>query len=361
MTHTDVTSTKAVRRRFVECLDPEESSKWSAAFAEVPRHVFVPAYHLQGPDGQWRHISWDDPAYLEGVYSDQALTTQLDERGIPTSSSSEPSLMLTMLEALDADAGDNVFELGTGTGYNACLLAHRVGDAHVTSMDVDPVLVHEAQQRCRQAGYQPHLHAGDATYGLARRGPYTKTIATFGLHNVPRALLGQSAPDAALVLPIGYGVAHLHSPQPGYGDGRFLPRPAYFMPRRTTQAGPDFARLDGQRARQSDTPPGDAVDRLRFPLSLALPDYHSCSWRDEGGALSAVGLWTDDGSVATAHISGAVRQDGPRALWDTVEDIARLFPVGIPAREDFGITITPTNQRVWYGEQDGPTWDLPSR
>ncbi|MDG4857068.1 methyltransferase domain-containing protein [Streptomyces sp. T-3] len=360
MTRTDTnTSTKTMRREFAAALAPDEASKWGEAFAEVPRHVFMPDYHLQGPDGQWRRISWGDPGYLDGVYSDQALTTQLDRRGIPTSSSSEPSLMLAMLDALDADAGDNVFELGTGTGYNACLLAHRVGDAHVTSMDIDPTLIHEAVKRCERAGYEPHLHVGDAAHGFPRRGPYTKTIATFGLQNVPTALLGQCDPGAVLVLPIGYGVARLTSPQPGYAKGRFLPRPAYFMARRTQQNPPDLAHLDSMPTEHTDVPLTDVLDRLKFPLSLALPGYTSCSWRGQDGQLSALGLWTADGSAATATVDGVVRQDGPQRLWDTVKRLAHTFPNGTPVREDFGILVTPAAQRAWYGDASGPSWPLP--
>jgi len=57
------------------------------------------------------------------------------------SSSTQPSLMSLMLHALDVHAGNRVLEIGTGTGYNAALLCHRLGDANVTSIDVNSELV----------------------------------------------------------------------------------------------------------------------------------------------------------------------------------------------------------------------------
>ncbi|MFJ6069726.1 hypothetical protein ACIQFU_02605 [Streptomyces sp. NPDC093065] len=102
----------------------------------------------------------------------------------------------------------------------------------------------------------------------------------------------------------------------------------------------------------------DLLGRLKFPASVALPGYHSCSWNNAEGELETVGLWTPDGSTATAHVSGAVRQCGPQRLWDTVEALAEVFD-GEPAREDFRLTITPTRQVMSYKGPHGPSWELP--
>ena len=94
---------------------------WRAAFAAVPRHVFVP---LVIDDG--RVLAADDEhqrdAWLDAVYADEALLTQTaDTSGIgaqsrPTSSSSRPRVMAVMLERLDVADGMRVLEIGTGTG-----------------------------------------------------------------------------------------------------------------------------------------------------------------------------------------------------------------------------------------------------
>ncbi|MGA5599666.1 hypothetical protein ACPCUF_01270 [Streptomyces griseoincarnatus] len=114
-----------------------------------------------------------------------------------------------------------------------------------------------------------------------------------------------------------------------------------------------------QQATDTAVPPADLLGRLKFLASLALPGYVSCLWKDIDGNLESVGLWTSDGSTATAHVSGAVRQCGPQRLWDMVENLAKSF-TGTPNLEDFRVTITPTGQVVSYGAARDPSWVLPA-
>ncbi|HZA05573.1 MAG TPA: hypothetical protein VE617_13495, partial [Propionibacteriaceae bacterium] len=65
--------------------------------------------------------------WLRAVYHKEALLTDFDEHGIPTTSCSAPSVVATMLESSQASEGDTVLEIGTGTGWTAGLLAHRLG------------------------------------------------------------------------------------------------------------------------------------------------------------------------------------------------------------------------------------------
>lgn len=349
-----------LRTGFAAAIGDGQPSVWRAAFRAVPREVFVPSFYRQDAQGTWLPVTASDEGYARAVYSDTALMTQLDTNGVPTSSSSEPGLMLAMLDALDAAPGDNVFELGTGTGYNAALLAHRLGPHSVTSVDVDPELVALAGRRLGAFGPLPFVTAGDGALGYPPRAPYARIIATAALRCVPPALLDQAADGAVIVAPIGFGVIRATVGTRGHAEGRFLPRPALFMPRRVPGEGPDFDGVRDQAPQTTALPVADVFDRWKFPLSLALPGYHSCSWRSDDGAVTGVGLWTDDGSTASAHTGGQVRQIGPRRLWDTVEELASQFPAERPAREDFGITITPSAQRVWYGQPDGTSWTLPT-
>ncbi|WP_226961452.1 MULTISPECIES: methyltransferase domain-containing protein [Streptomyces] len=345
-------------REFAERLIGADSSAWTATFAQVPRHHFAPSFYAM-TGGGWKEVKDGDPGYLDGVYSDAALTTQTDDKGIPNSSSSEPSLMLAMLEALNVRPGDAVFELGTGTGYNAALLCARLGDARVVSVDVDEELVRVARDRLAELGYSPTLAAGDGAAGYPEKAPYDRLIATARLRSVPRAFLEQSADGAVMVVPIGFGVARLSVTGKAEADGHFMPVPAHFMPRRAEGAAPRFAELETQEARPTSVNVAEVLDRLSFPLSLVMPDYTSCTWVDDDGTPSAFGLWTGDGSTATATVTGKVRQTGPRHLWDELEQLAVTFEdIGSVSREDFGIIVTPDGQRVWYGAEDGPSWAL---
>ncbi|GAA1716679.1 hypothetical protein GCM10009745_76520 [Kribbella yunnanensis] len=108
------------------------SDGWRAAVAEVPRHVFVPTFYRQTPSEQEAVDASSPGEWLEGVYGDQLLVVSPDVK----SSSTVPSLMAVMLEALDPADGHRILEIGTGTGYNAALLCHRLGDGNVVSVDI---------------------------------------------------------------------------------------------------------------------------------------------------------------------------------------------------------------------------------
>ncbi len=74
------------------------------------------------------------------MYQNQALTTQVDARGLPTSSSSQPAVMALMLSYLDIEPGMRILEIGTG--YNAALLARLTGDPRlVTTLEIDSTLI----------------------------------------------------------------------------------------------------------------------------------------------------------------------------------------------------------------------------
>lgn len=137
------------------------SPEWQAAFADVQRHVFVPKFYRQSPTEQ-RLVDANSPAeWLEAVYRDELLVIRPDAR----SSSTVPGLMATMLEALGVEDGNRALEIGTGSGYNAALLSHRLGDQQVTSMDIDPELVADASARLSSISYCPTLGVGDGLEG----------------------------------------------------------------------------------------------------------------------------------------------------------------------------------------------------
>ncbi|WP_305786839.1 protein-L-isoaspartate O-methyltransferase family protein [Symbioplanes lichenis] len=118
----------------------------AAAFASVPREVFV-AEGFQRRDGTW--ASPGSAGFLDAVYQNDVLVTKV-AGGVPVSSSSQPSLMAIMLEALDVRPGQRVLEIGAGTGYNAALM--RALGAEVTSVDVQEDVAARARSVLVRAG-----------------------------------------------------------------------------------------------------------------------------------------------------------------------------------------------------------------
>ena len=140
---------------------------------------------------------------LEDIYQDRAITTKTHE-GILTSSSSQPSLMARMLNRLDVQPGQNVLEVGTGTGYNAAILAELVGaQGAVTTIDIDPEVAASTAETLEAAGYQ-HVEVvvGDGGLGFAENAPYDRIIVTAGAWQIPPAWTEQLSRDGGMVLPL---------------------------------------------------------------------------------------------------------------------------------------------------------------
>jgi len=187
---------------------------WRRAFAEVPRHLFVPRFLDLDYSGE-RSVDGATPEqhrqWLERIYSDTTLITQLRASGAdghgarrPTSSSSMPRIMAWMLEVAD---GHRVLEIGTGTGYKAALLCHRLGPANVASIDIDPVLVGQARERLAALGYAPMLATGDGAHGVPQAVSYNAIISTAAVDHIPPAWIEQLRPDGVILTDLRGGIA----------------------------------------------------------------------------------------------------------------------------------------------------------
>ena len=167
--------------------------------------------------------------WLSGAYADAPLATRVRD-GELISSSSQPSLMAHMLDALRVRDGDRVLEIGAGTGYNAALLAHRLGEARVTTVDLDPEITEAARRHLAAAGFRPAVIRGDGARGCPARAPYDRIIATCALPSVPSAWLGQCRAGALVLMPLATGLIVLRVRDARHAEGRFLATPAYFVP-----------------------------------------------------------------------------------------------------------------------------------
>jgi protein-L-isoaspartate(D-aspartate) O-methyltransferase len=132
--------------------------------------------------------------------------TKFDEGGRAISSSSQPAIMAIMLEQLALQPGHNVLEIGAGTGYNAALMAHIVGEhGHVTTMDIETDLVESARAHLAAAGFaQVQVICGDGMLGYAANAPYDRIILTVAGWDIPPQWLAQLRPDGLLVLPLSF-------------------------------------------------------------------------------------------------------------------------------------------------------------
>jgi protein-L-isoaspartate O-methyltransferase len=180
-----------------------------AAFKQVPRHPFIDHFYLLEKKDrrmQWQQVQpstvQNTDTWLRTVYANQPIVTAFDEYKTPTSSSSSPDAMAFMLEQLQLTPGMRVLEIGTGTGYNAALLAHIVGDPHnVFTVEIDEDLALRAQRILDQiVGEGITVDAGNGLRGYAPGAPYDRIIATGSYHRVPLDWLDQLQPGGILLM-----------------------------------------------------------------------------------------------------------------------------------------------------------------
>src|SRR5262249_13388402 len=160
--------------------------------------AFLHRFFVTDAHGSWRAVDSSDPGWLELVYSDRVLVTQLDDdpggwewirsggevSGVATSSSSMPAIMAIMLHALRVDDDQPVVEIGAGTGYNAGLLCHRLGEQAVTPVDIDPDIATEAAANLATCDYRPAVAVADGADGYPANAPYDRILATCALARI---------------------------------------------------------------------------------------------------------------------------------------------------------------------------------
>jgi methyltransferase of ATP-grasp peptide maturase system len=367
------------------------SPGWRDAVITVPRHEFIPRYYM--PDRDARPLRWirhepDDAEsthrWLELVYSPTTLITDLADyadRGVqaPVSSSTKPDLMIRMLEALDVTDGMRVLEIGTGTGYNAALLAHRLGSAQVCSVDIDPHLIRQARKRLSQLGYTPTLATADGADGLPAHAPFDRIVATCAWSAVPPAWISQLQPDGLVLVhiegPLGAGnLAALRRSGHLELRGRFLPWWGCFMHRRT-MAGATVGSPRPTRTTQSpvtrhttlDPSELDGGKQFPFLAQLHLPPgiFRSIWLTDDHIPITELratdGSWCQITREPDTTGRYTVREAGPTPLWNTIETAWHQWrQLGTPAWHEFGLTATPTEQHIWHLDpHNGPHWRLP--
>jgi protein-L-isoaspartate(D-aspartate) O-methyltransferase len=112
--------------------------------------------------------------------------------------------MAIMLRQLDIQPGQNVLEIGTGTGYNAGLMQHLVGDeGKVTTVEIDGQVAEQARANLQRTAMSEVLVVhGDGANGFAPRASYDRIIATAGIWDVPQTWVRQMKPKGILVAPI---------------------------------------------------------------------------------------------------------------------------------------------------------------
>ena len=148
------------------------------AMREVPRHLFVPE------------------EFLDLAYADRPLPIGYDQ------TISQPYIVGLMTELLALKRGDKVLEIGTGSGYQAAVLAE-IADS-VWSIEIIEPLATSARERLQQLGYgRVNVRWGDGYLGWPEHAPFDGIIVTAAAEQIPEPLLQQLKDGGRMVIPVG--------------------------------------------------------------------------------------------------------------------------------------------------------------
>ena len=147
------------------------------AMRRVPRELFVP------PES--RHKAYDDAALA--LSHGQTI--------------SQPFIVALIAQSLGLDGDERVLDVGTGSGYQAAVLAELAQE--VVGIERVPELAEQARENLRAAGYDVDVVVGDGSQGLAERAPFDGIAVAASADRLPAPLVAQLAPGGTLVLPLG--------------------------------------------------------------------------------------------------------------------------------------------------------------
>jgi protein-L-isoaspartate(D-aspartate) O-methyltransferase len=153
-----------------------------AAFLETPRHLYV------------------DEALSQRAYGDSALPIGHGQ------TLSQPYIAARMIQLLAPRPGDKVLEIGTGSGYQAAILA-RLAGAVYTIERLEPLARRARGNWARAGARHVHLRLGDGTTGWPAEAPFAAIVVSAAAPAVPRTLVAQLAPGGRLVVPVGDAVS----------------------------------------------------------------------------------------------------------------------------------------------------------
>jgi protein-L-isoaspartate(D-aspartate) O-methyltransferase len=381
-----------LRHRLVTDLEArgDLGAEWRDSFLGVMRDGFIPEtvwWHNRELDSRYDLVplqrSHNPRRWIELAYANDFVVTQVNEgrsvgpdgRGDDvTSLASMPTIMAIMLGHLRVDPGHSVLEIGTGTGYNAALLAHRLGTEAVTTVEINAELADRAYTALRNAGFGGvTVITGNGAEGYAPRAPYDRVISTAAVQRVPYPWIAQTREGGRILTPWGtdYENGHLLALEvdsDGSGTGRIVDT-AFFMWLRE-QRSPliricrDVYDEHEAQLRSTDLHPYRVAGHRDVCTAIGLRVRHCrhLYWPadedDPMGTLWLIDPWSH--SWASLRHDPAqlgpytVRQHGPRMLFDEVEAAYRWWvALGEPVADQWRFTVSPDGQRIWLPDECG--------
>jgi protein-L-isoaspartate(D-aspartate) O-methyltransferase len=154
--------------------------KVESALQNIPRHEFIPE------------------SELEYAYDNEPLPIMKNQ------TISQPGVVTRMTEWLDVKNGQNILEIGTGSGWQSAILSYLVGSGTIYSIERHPELAKFAQENLKKLKIDNvHVILGDGTLGYSQASPYDRIIITAACTEIPLPLLDQLSENGLIIAPVG--------------------------------------------------------------------------------------------------------------------------------------------------------------
>ncbi len=151
-----------------------------SALRSIPRHEFIP------------------PSELDRAYCNEPLPIMKKQ------TISQPGVVSRMTEWLDVKDGQNILEIGTGSGWQTAILSYLVGKGAVYSVEIYPELVKFARENFERMGIDNvHVILGDGGIGYSKEAPYDRIIVTAACSKIPSSLFDQLGENGLVLAPVG--------------------------------------------------------------------------------------------------------------------------------------------------------------
>lgn len=251
-------------------------SNWRVedAFTAVPRHLFLPG------------------VALAEAYADKSIAVSHDTNGETLCSATMPSMVAYLLTLLNVEDGDNILEIGTGTGYVSALIRHMVGpEGTVTSLEIERQIAETAQDNLQRAGTSGVKVVNvDGAQGYAPRAAYDHIVSSAGVWDIPPAWIRQVKPGGRIVVPIALDGLQVATAFTRGEDGILRSdraMPSAFVYIRGIESGPNIRKRVGSTALTLIGDDVRQVDPVQLHLLLSS-DHESVQLSQP---LNSTGYW----------------------------------------------------------------------
>lgn len=344
------------------------------AYLDTPRHLFVKRYREWGIAG-WHEVTPENlEQHLPALYADRPLMLFGEDDRDVLSTISQPSFVLRMLDMLRLQPGQTVFELGTGSGWNAAMIGRLVGpDGRVVSLELIPELARTAAETLQAFGIKNvSVIAADGGDGYLAGAPYDRMIFTAGAYDLPRAFHEQIKDGGLLMAVIklkgggdtlyvlrktGNHFESVESMPCGFVGIKGKYEMQGFEPT-APDALPEWPQLQNQEVSRTRFWWGGKGQEsfawrtmgIRFFLDISDPLFRA--FKTEKAAERPTeehffGLWDPDRrSLVLAKVDWLIAYGNASARERLLEKVRQWTELGMPAAASFKLQVHPNDSRI---------------